>query len=141
VPDWEQRTFKGKNRIMSRVYVVNAAGHNHHLAKPYGELRPITEGYVSQGSLDRVLYDVIKGIHDSTPEDYLLLSGLMILNALAASAWLSRHGKLKLLVWDRRAEKQNRPRYRPFITTSDHINELWTQIDEWAKGSGSSQSG
>lgn len=107
---------------MSRVYVVNMSGHNHHLARPLGELVPITSGYVSQGSLDRVLDEVITGIADSTADDWLLLSGLVFLNALATAAWLNKHKTLKLLVWDKKKR-----RYRQFHTDAEHLSNLWEQ--------------
>jgi hypothetical protein len=116
-----------------RVYIVNASGHNHHKARPYGELTPITRGYVSTGSLDRVFHEVVNGISDSNPSDWLLLSGLMFLNAIAAAIWLERHSTLQLLVWDKKHD-----RYREFKTDDEHLAQQWKQIHEWSEdGSGS----
>lgn len=116
----------GRLQPMAKVYIVNAGGHNHHKARTYGELVPITRGYVSQGSLDRVFFDVINGIKDSSAGDWLLPSGLMFLNIIAATAWIARHSQLSLLVWDKKERL-----YRPFETDITHINEIWDQGHEW----------
>ena len=110
---------------MSKVYIVNFAGHDHREASKYGELRRITTGYVSLGSLDRVLFEVVNAIKDSEPDDWILPSGLLILNVIAAAAWIRRHGDIRMLIWDRKET-----RYREVKYSGEHIDYLFRNLDE-----------
>lgn len=85
---------------MSKVFVVNHAGHNYRAAEDFGELRFITRGYVSLGSIDRVLGTVVDEVAQSSPDDYLLLSGMILVNVFAISAWLELHPVVRILNWD-----------------------------------------
>lgn len=107
--------------LMSRVWIVNFAGHDYSDAEKWGEIRPVTIGYVGQGSFDRLLYDVVNGLKDSQPDDWMLPSGLTILNVIAAAVWLKMHGELRILVFDRKAEKSD---YRELKLTSSHLEYL-----------------
>lgn len=107
----------------STVWIVNYAGHDHSTAEEYGELDFLTRGYVSMGSLDRLFYTVTEAIEKTEEEDYLLLSGLIVLNALAASVWLQRHGKVKLLLWD-----QKLGHYRLLTISQSQIDQLFEKL-------------
>jgi hypothetical protein len=105
--------------IMPRVWVVNFAGHNHSKAETYGELRFITKGYVSLGSMDRVLFEVVESIAQTEPDDFMLPCGLLILNVIASAAWLHRHGVMRVLIWDKKG-----PTYREVEYTGEHLDYL-----------------
>lgn len=110
---------------MARVYVVNFAGHDHTEAEKWGEVRFVTQGFVNFGSLDRVMYELAKGFEDSEPGDWLLPSGLLLLNVVAAAIWLRKHGELKLLIWDRNAgEGKSRGSYRELKADFQHLDYL-----------------
>ena len=102
----------------TRVYVSNFAGHDYADAQRFGELRPITMGFISFQSLDRVKFQIAEGIRDSRPEDFLVLSGTNIVNVLAALLWMSMHGKVRILNYDKSTHK-----YRE-IVLSDESNDL-----------------
>lgn len=108
---------------MSTVWIVNRAGHNYHLSARWGTPRALTDGYVSLGSLDRILFTLAEGIKQSEPGDWLLLSGLMMLNASAAALWVKKHGQINLLIWDQKANNRAGG-YRELRLASDHMNEL-----------------
>lgn len=110
-----------------KVWIVNLSGHNYRNAQKWGELRPITTGYVSQGSLDRMLYDVTSSVAKSEPEDWLLPSGMLPLNILAGLAWLRKHKQVKLLLWDRKKDNGSGG-YREMTVTMDHIDFLLEQL-------------
>lgn len=104
---------------MSKVWVVNFAGHDYRKAEKYGEVVSVTSGYVSMGSLDRVLFDVIDKLKNSSADDWLLPSGLIAVNLVAAAVWLRMHGGLRMLLWDRKYDT-----YRQMIATGEHIDYL-----------------
>ena len=104
---------------MSKVWVVNFAGHDYRKAEKYGEVVSITAGYVSMGSLDRVLFDVIDKLKKSSAEDWLLPSGLIAVNLVAVAVWLRMHGELRMLLWDRKYDT-----YRQMKATGEHIDYL-----------------
>jgi hypothetical protein len=106
-----------------KVWVANFGGHNYSTAEEFGELNFLTRGYVSLGSLDRLFYDVAQSINKTHREDYLLLSGLLAINAVAALTWMHVHSKVKLLVWDQKLK-----RYRPLEITGDQVDILLEQL-------------
>jgi len=105
------------------VWIVNFAGHDHTTAEEFGRLDFLTRGYVSMGSLDRLFYTVTEAVEHTKPDDYLLLSGLIALNAIAASVWLQHHGKIKLLLWDQKLRK-----YRVLPYSKDQIDILFEKL-------------
>lgn len=102
-----------------RVWIVNVAGHDYSAAKEHGELRRITDGYVSRGSLDRMLWSVVQGLKDSSAHDWLLPAGMLPLNAIAVSVWLRMHGTLRMLIYNSKHKD-----YDPLIITPERIDDL-----------------
>lgn len=102
---------------MNKVWVVNFAGHDYRKAQEHGEVIPVTVGYVSLGSLDRVIFDVASKLKDSSADDWLLPCGLIALNAIAAGIWMRLHGNLRLLLWDRKDDA-----YRTLTTDAGHLD-------------------
>lgn len=102
-----------------RVFVANYAGHDYAEAEPFGEIRYITKGFISFGNLDRVKYQIAESILNTTKDDWLLLSGVSIINVLSALLWYERHGIVKLLNYDKSGGK-----YREMILTPGHLSQL-----------------
>lgn len=110
---------------MSRVWIVNFAGHDYSDAERFGELDYITRGYISLGHLDRILYTVSESVAKTDESDWLLPSGLILLNALTAAVWLKKHGTLNLLVWDQKTNC-----YRPMTISSPQIDGLLGELGD-----------
>ena len=110
---------------MPKVYIVNHAGHDYSAAQRWGDLVSITAGHVSQGSLDRLCYDVSLHIGKSSPLDWLLPSGLLVLNVIASAIWLRKHGELRLLIRDRKFST-----YREMTLKSSHLDYLIQSVNE-----------
>jgi hypothetical protein len=91
---------------MPTVHVVNwNAGHDYQPAERYGELVKLTEGQVSIFATDRLLERLARGLVAFDPQqDYLLLSGNMVVNALALMLLAWRFPRLRLLVFDNRRD-------------------------------------
>lgn len=102
-----------------RVFVTNYAGHDYSALNKYGKQVFITKGFISFQGLDRVKFTVAQGMMDSTAEDWLALSGTNILNVIAAVLWYQRHGRVKVLNYD----KENR-QYRELILTEENNTQL-----------------
>lgn len=105
-----------------RVFIANYAGHDYQGANSYGELKFVTKGYISFHSLDRVKYTVIEGVTQSRKQDWLLLSGKLIISCIAVLAWFSLHKQVKILYWDQRS--QGGAKYRELIMTADNMTEI-----------------
>lgn len=84
-----------------RVYISNFGGHDFSPAEKWGELQFITRGFISFQSLDRLKFQIAQGILDSSPDDYLLLSGTNIINVVAALLWFELHEKVNILNFDK----------------------------------------
>lgn len=119
---------------MPKVWVVNYAGHNYEPAESFGEIGYLSHGYVSMGNLERLFYSMVESVRETDNEDYLLLSGLLLLNAIAAIAWLERHGKAKMLSWDKKLGA-----YRVLVVTKDQVAKLFDVLtlneaeEKWQK--------
>jgi hypothetical protein len=84
---------------MRKVYVVNKSGHDFTPAIEYGELVYLSEGSMNRykvASMYRTFVDVMQ---DSHPDDYILLTGLSSMSAIACSIFAYKHGKLNLLLF------------------------------------------
>jgi hypothetical protein len=106
-----------------KVWIVSFAGHDFSDAKRYGELTPVTTGYVSLESLDRLFFMVFDALKDSSPDDYLLHSGLNILNVLAGAIWWNLHESLNALVWDQKEQK-----YHSLSVSKEQIDDYLTAL-------------
>lgn len=90
----------------SRIFVVNFAGHDFSKAFEYTGLPQeeaqinITEGNVDVFDIHRVVYTIKEKIKQSKEDDYLLLAGSIVLNCIAFSLWLERHGMVNLLIYN-----------------------------------------
>ena len=86
----------------NRVYIPNLSGHNYLDAKRFGTLVALTEGNINPLTVDRLAYLCAERLGDSTEKDYLLLSGHQVINAIAATLLLVKHGLVNYLVYDAR---------------------------------------
>lgn len=94
-----------ENNGGATAWVVNFTAHDYEKAlaiDSVNEIQPVTKGYVALGSLERVWYQVYEVLKDSSPEDYLLLSGLALLNSMASIIFWHLHGHVNALVWDKK---------------------------------------
>jgi hypothetical protein len=87
------------------VWIVNEGGHNYEDAVQYGRLFPVTEGSVNPFNVDRMMVNFLHRLRHADAEDYVLISGLPILNAIFVAMWLARFTKIRLLQWSTREEK------------------------------------
>jgi hypothetical protein len=105
-----------------KVFISNLSGHSYAKAESFGELKWLTKGYVSFGSLDRLKFQLADKITAYTKkEDYLLLSGNGALCVFASLIWYQHHGVVKLLVHD----KKNDDAYRVVMFSPDVLTSMF----------------
>ena len=85
---------------MAKVFVVNSAGHNMDKAKEFGELHILTEGKVNIFGTDRLIQEMKVKLAEMTAEDYILLSGSILLNCLVSMIVMGRFKRITLLLYD-----------------------------------------
>ena len=85
---------------MSKVYVVNQGYHDFSEAEKHGRLIFMTEGYQPKFSVATALRRFQFCMQDSKEEDWILLTGLSVLNCLACSVFALKHNRLNLLLFD-----------------------------------------
>lgn len=112
---------------MSNVYIVNFAGHNYTEASKFGELKMLTEDDVNTSRFDRLLNKFTKLLTDSSPDDYILPSGRLVLNVIAAIVMYNLHGEAKFLIWNGRA-------YSTLTMTDVHLDYLLKTHSENSNG-------
>ena len=85
---------------MPKVYVVNKGFHDFGSAERYGRLIYMTEGYQPKFSVAAALRRFQFCMQDSELEDWILLTGLSVLNCLACSVFALKHNRLNLLLFN-----------------------------------------
>jgi len=84
---------------VQNVYVVNKSNHDFTSAKKFGKLVYLSVGKMSRyepNKMARQFEDVLKG---SSEEDYLLMSGLSMMNSIAVAIFVQKHRRLNLLLF------------------------------------------
>jgi hypothetical protein len=84
---------------MPTVYIVNKGGHNFEEAKRYGHLEYLSEGAASRYAINKIYRDFAMHLRSSTPDDFILLTGLTSMSVVACSCFARMHGRLNLLLF------------------------------------------
>ena len=85
---------------MSRkVYVVNRSTHDFSAATEFGELIYLSEGSINRFNTSRIYRAFYPILKDSHEEDYILITGLTVMNLVAAFIFTMRHKRLNLLLF------------------------------------------
>ena len=85
---------------MAKVYVVNNTNHDYSKAEQYGELVYATKGQLPILKTSTVRAMLEKGLAKFTKDDYLLISGPVIVNIMAATLLFNKFDTVKFLVFD-----------------------------------------
>lgn len=108
---------------MATVFVVNFAGHDYTQAEKWGPVRPMTMGFVSFESLDRLVFQFAGEIEKTSKDDWLLLSGAGVLNVIAAVIWFWKHKKINILVHDGQTDG-----YRELKITPRQLAKIFQEL-------------
>lgn len=89
----------------AKVYISNLSPlQKYESAKLYGPLIPLTKGNVPIFKTTAIQEEIKSGLEDSTPDDFLIISGSAVIAALVMGIWLTLHPTCKLLLYDKRED-------------------------------------
>ena len=91
-----------------KVFIINSSGHDFSKAEAFGELVTMTRGTINKYSITSMARMFQPFVDESSPNDYLLQSGPVVLNMIAAGMFAQKHGILNLLLWKAEADGQDR---------------------------------
>lgn len=87
------------------VWLVNRGGHDYSSLEKFGRVLDLTTGNVNPFNVDRMMVLLAPRLQLATPDDWLAVSGLPILNGVAMLLWFTRFDRLNLLQYSvRRGE-------------------------------------
>lgn len=109
------------------IWIVNDAGHNYEKALeliPNGELRPFTVGNVNTLYIDRMNYDLAKGmVTYADRDDYVIWCGRPGVNAMVTTLWMLQFGQIKILQWNAKFRK-----YELRTVTKEDLSTLLDRV-------------
>jgi len=85
---------------MPKIYIVNKSIHDYSSAEIYGELVFLSEGNLRKFSTSRAYRKFMPILRNSSEKDYLIISGLPMLNLVAAFILIRKHKRLNMLLFD-----------------------------------------
>lgn len=86
---------------MPKVFITNKGGHDYSPAEEFGELVFITEGLFDQFNIGGMYRYAVDALSNSSEDDYILPTGLPVMNMVVALVWARLHGKANLLLFSR----------------------------------------
>jgi hypothetical protein len=84
---------------MATVWIANKSGHDFGAAEQFGRIHYLTFGSLSVLSVNSIYRKVNDVLANSSPEDYLILTGLPVIGAIACACFVEKHGRLNLLIY------------------------------------------
>lgn len=87
---------------MPKVFIPNKSSHNFEKAEEFGELHYVTEGNVNRYATNKLYRKVVKELRHSSPDDYIVITGLPELQIVLTSVFVRMHGRLNLLLFQSR---------------------------------------
>lgn len=85
-----------------KVFIPNKGFHDYQRAERFGELVYITEGSLNRFEINQIARQCADALRDATAGDYLLISSLPAISAIASAMFAVRFGRLNLLLHDGR---------------------------------------
>ena len=87
-----------------KVFIINKSSHDYSKALEFGDLIYVTKGSMNRFSVSKMFRVFEPFVKTSKPEDYILLSGLTVMNVVFCSMFAAKHQRVNLLIYkpDRR---------------------------------------
>lgn len=92
---------------MAKVFVVNKGIHDYSPAAEFGELVFLSERSMNRFDLSKMWREFEPILHDSSPEDYIVPSGLTNMTVVATTIFVNLHKRLNILTFK---GKKNSPK-------------------------------
>ena len=86
---------------MKKVFIPNRSSHDYSRAKRFGTLITLTKGNIDLNNTSKIYRLVEDALVNSSPDDYIMISGPSILNAIVCSMFTQLHGKINYLIYRR----------------------------------------
>lgn len=83
-----------------KVYVPNRSFHDFTDAARFGELVFLTDGLVNRLNVNQLTRRCMDAMADAKEDDFVLVSSLSIINAVASSIMAFAFGKVNFLIWE-----------------------------------------
>ena len=90
-----------------KVFIPNRSVHDFSAAEPHGRLIYLTEGKIDPYATSKYYRMFEDRLKDSDPEDYILLTGLNMINVIAVIIMTRMHNRVNLLLFKSRIGKSN----------------------------------
>jgi len=103
---------------MNKVHVVNKNNQNFTKLDEFGEVRYITDGFINTGDINLLIYSIVSKLEEIRKDDYIVLTGPIILNVIIAHYMLSTYGSMNILTWSR-----SKLSYKPQTIQSELVND------------------
>ena len=84
---------------MNRVYIISRSAHDFSDAERFGELVFLSDGPMNRYSCNNMCRVFATHLRHSSPDDYLLLTGLSVMNSIACALFAALHQRLNLLLY------------------------------------------
>lgn len=85
---------------MPKVYIVNNGGHDYEDATRFGELIFCTERVIKRDNTSQMFRELSDAMADAEPKDYILISSLTSLVAIATGIMAARFGEVHFLIYE-----------------------------------------
>ena len=79
------------------VWLVNKGGHDYSKLEKHGRIIALTTGSINPFNPDRIMVGLAQHLKMAKVDDYLAISGLPIINAIALAMWLTKFGTVNVL--------------------------------------------
>jgi hypothetical protein len=96
---------------MTKVYIVNKGCHDHSDAKRFGELTYLSDTALNRYATSNMFREFMPKLKKSSPDDYILLTGLSVMGAVACSIFAFLHGRINLLLYKSTRKEGEKGRY------------------------------
>lgn len=84
---------------MPKVFIINKSAHNFSATKKYGKQVFLSNGLMNRYATNNIHRQFQAILKKSKPEDYIVLCSLNVMNAIACSIFVKKHGTLNLLLY------------------------------------------
>lgn len=106
-----------------KVYVVNKGGHDISAAEKWGELVYLSRGSMNRYATSNIYRKFVRHLSQSSPGDFILLTGLTVMSAIACSIFARKHGRLNLLLFHASRTEGVEPHYVERVIDIDSLME------------------
>lgn len=87
---------------MPKVFVPNRSHHDFADAARFGDIVYLTDGIVNRFQINQIYRQCKAIMKDATEQDFILVSSLSIINAIAASIMARRFNRVNFLIFNSR---------------------------------------